>query len=112
MISTSKRKRLDNIPESLDKYVKEEFPVVVNMALIWGSQEEFCKFQFALQFIFGSRTETSITIDWVGPPKSVVTVVVDEAIRLYIYISVRCENQGITSSQCVVVFFGGLCDVE
>jgi hypothetical protein len=79
-MSSTLRKRRENIPVSLDKNVKEEFLVEVIMDLIVGSQDDVCKFQFSLQFILTSRTETSITIDWVGPPKSVVMVVVDEAI--------------------------------
>ena len=91
-------KRLDNIPEmSWGKYVKEELLVEVIMDLIEGSQDDVCRTQLSLQFMLTSRTETSNTwnpTDWVGPPDSVVkVVVVDEAIRSYI--SVHCKKQGI-----------------
>ena len=110
-MSLTSSKRPDNIPTSLNEYVKEEFPVEVIMELIEGSQDDVCETHSTLQFI--SRTETSIiwfSNDWVGPPKSVVEVVVDVDVNIGAiesYISVHCKNQWITSSRSAVVVGGG-----
>ena len=82
---------------SLDKYVKEEFPDEVIMDLIEGSQDDVCETQLSLHFM--SRTDTSIILfstDWVGPPKSVVWVVVDVEVDIEAakrpHISTHCKN--------------------
>ena len=81
--STSWKRLAGNLPMLLDIYVKDESSVDVILDWIEGSQDDVCKTQFSLQFMFTSTTETSIiwfSTDWVGPPMSVVKVAVDEAI--------------------------------
>ena len=78
--------------------MKEEFAVEVILDLIEGSQDDVRKTQLSLHVMSTSTTEISIILFWaegVGPPMSVVKVVVDEAIWSYLSVYSSYKNQGI-----------------